>query len=287
MELRVIGEENRPPVLFMPGSDWDEKLSSAALRALRNDYCLLIPDAEEEADPAALEEALLRDTAGALWGAYGLNDGAEALLTLLNRDALDIRTRVVEGRFSLPDDTPGSGREIRCWTGYKDKKGKQSLEALRADGWQAAALTLKKLPKEKSTMAYCPSLATKQLKKAFGTAQCVSRTAVLPAGPERVLALLGEKPDAREAARLDRAAPVHCDEKKRTVLYEGSGAGLPVWYHLIRLEAVDDRHTRCTDRIYFRSSGKDGPVTEKSVRRHLLRLHILRLLALLGWRYAL
>lgn len=287
MELRTVGKKNLPPVLFMPGDDCDRRAAEAALRALKREYRLLIPDFEEGDGPDALAEALLRDRAEALWGAYGLNDGAEELLALLDRDALEIRTRVVEGRFTLPGEAPpaGDGR-IRCWTGYRDKEGKRSLEALRSQGWQAASLTLKKLPRGKSFLSYCPGAAAAQLKKAFGAAVSVRRSAVLPAGMERVWRLLGESPEAEEAARLDRAEPLRRDEEKRTLLYQGSGAGLPVWFHLIRLEAEDPRRTRCTDLVFFRAAA-GSPVTKRAVSSYLLRLHILRLLALLRSGHAL
>ena len=284
MELRTVGKKDRPAVLLLGGREWEAEDLAAALKALKKNYRLLIPifEAEENAGARleALEESVVREHAGALWGAYGLDDGAEELLRLLDRDRLDIRTRVVEGSFALPEEAaPPEAGEIRCWTGARDKAGKKALEALRARGGHVAALTLKKLPKGKSTLSYCPSIAAAQLKKAFGDAVSVSRVTTLAAPAERVWDLLCAGPAPKEAARLDRAEPMQRNRETMTLLYEGSSAALPVWHHLIRLEPAGENLTRCTDLIWFKAAGKGG-VKKSTVKRYLLYLYFTRALAL-------
>ena len=284
MELHAIGKKDRPPVLVLPGEGRTAEETAAALKKLKKSYRVLIGDLAGAEELPALEEALRQEGCGALWGAYGLDKGAEELLGLLERDRLDIRTRVVEGRFVPPEEAPAGDERIRCWTGKKDKEGKAALEALRARGWQASALTLKKLPKGESTLSYCPGTAAAQLKKAFGEAECVCRTVVFPFGMEPVWALLEQRPDPREAARLDRSEGLRRDEAKRTLLYQGSGGAMPVWVHRITLEAVDEGHTRVTDRICFRAGNKK--FKKSTVKNYLLRLTLERLLALLKESHA-
>lgn len=284
MELRTIGKKDRPAVLLLAGKDWEAEAVAAALKGLKKDYRLLIPvfEAEEAAgaDLSALEDDLMRDCAGTLWGAYGLNDGAEELLALLDRDKVRIRTRVVEGAFTPPEGGEADPGELRCWTGSKDKAGKNTLAALRARGGHVAALTLKRLPKGKSTLSYCPGTAANQMKKAFGEAICVSRSTVLPAGKEQVRRLLSAGPDERESSRLDRAEPLRTERDGDTLIYEGRSAALPVWHHTIRLESTGKGLTRCTDQILFRAD-EDNKGMKRTVKRYLIYLQLSRSLSLM------
>lgn len=284
MELRTIGKKDRPAVLLLAGRAWAPEDVAAALKRLKKDYRLLIPvfEAEESASAQlpALEEALLDDCAGTIWGAYGLGDGAEELLSLLDRDALRIRTRVVEGAFTPPAEPDADRGELRCWAGAKDKAAKKALEELRSRGGRATALTLKKLPRGKSTLAYCPGIAADQMKKAFGEAVCVRRTGVLPAGQVQVWRLLCAGPDERESARLDRAEPLRADEARGILVYEGRSEALPVWSHTIRLEPTGKGLTRCTDQILFRA-GQNTRAMKRSVKRYLVYLQLARALRLM------
>lgn len=285
MELRTVGKKDRPAVLLLPGKDWEPEALLAALKKLKKSYRLLIPvfEADESAGARlpALEDKLVRELGGTVWGAYGLGDGAQELLSLMGRERLHIRTGVVEGSFSPPEEAlPEDAGTLRCWTGARDKAGKKSLEAFRARGGRAVALTLKKLPKGKSTLAYCPNIAAEQMKKAFGEAVYVSRTSLLPAEKDRVWRLLDKGPDEKESSRLDRAEPLRADAPRGELLYEGSSEELPLWSHRIRLEAEKKGLTRCTDQIFFRA-GADSKVSKKAVKRYLLYLQVVRTLALL------
>ena len=289
MELRSVGKKDRPAVLLLAGKEWAADDVASALKGLKKDYRLLIPvyEAEESAGVRLieLEDALMADCVGMLWGAYGLGDGAEELLSLLGRERLRLRTGVVEGAFSLPEDALSAPGELRCWTGAKDKAAKKTLEALRSRGGHAAALTLKKLPRGKSTLAYCPGIAATQMKKAFGQALCVRRTAVLPAGRDEVWRLLRSGPDVRESSRLEKAAPLRADEETGVLVYEGSSPTLPVWNHVIRLESTGKGLTRCTDQILFRA-GENSKGMKRSVKRYLLYLQLTRSLTLMGMGHA-
>ena len=248
MELRTIGKKDRPAVLLLAGKDWEAEAVAAALKGLKKDYRLLIPVFETEeaagADLSALEDDLMRDCAGTLWGAYGLNDGAEELLALLDRDKVRIRTRVVEGAFTPPEGGEADPGELHCWTGSKDKAGKS------------------------------------QMKKAFGEAICVSRSTVLPAGKEQVRRLLSAGPDERESSRLDRAEPLRTERDGDTLIYEGRSAALPVWHHTIRLESTGKGLTRCTDQILFRAD-EDNKGMKRTVKRYLIYLQLSRSLSLM------
>ncbi len=272
-------------MLLLAGKAWEPEALAAALKGLKKNYRLLIPVFEAEESAGALvpelEDALLEDCAGTLWGAYGLGDGAEELMSLLGRDRLRIRTQVVEGAFPLPEETPSDPGELRCWTGARDKAGKKTLEALRGRGGHVAALTLKKLPKGKDTLSYCPGIAAAQMKKAFGEAVCVSRTSVLPAGRDQVWRLLRSGPDVQESSRLERAEPLRADESEGVLLYEGRSRALPVWSHVIRLEPTGKGLTRCTDQILFRAA-ENSKGMKRSVRRYLIYLQLARSLTLLG-----
>lgn len=285
MELRSVGKKDRPAVLLLAGKAWEPDDLAAALKDLKKHYRLLIPVFEAEENAGArlpeLEDALAEECVGTLWGAYGLSDGAGELMSLLSRERLRIRTPVVEGAFPLPEELPADPGVLRCWTGARDKAGKKTLEALRARGGHVAALTLKKLPKGKDTLSYCPGIAAAQMKKAFGEAVCVSRTSVLPAGREQVWRLLRSGPDVRESSRLERAEPLRADEPEGILIYEGSSRVLPVWSHVIRLEPTGKGLTRCTDQILFRAAENNNGM-KRSVRRYLIYLQLVRSLTLMG-----
>ena len=105
MELRETGKSGAAVVLL-----WEDGDSGAAfapvVRALEKTYRVLVPAFAPEETPdervAAVEAAILGAYDGRIWGAYGLRRGGEALLALLSRGGVRIRTAIVEGALAVP-----------------------------------------------------------------------------------------------------------------------------------------------------------------------------------------
>ena len=270
MEFERSGNAGAPAVLLLTDRPPAETLEK--LPGLEKDYCLLAAPADTAAE--ALEAALLRETDGLVWGAYGLHAGADALLRLLSRGRVRVRTAVLEGAFAMPD-TPPDPRNCRviCWIGGRDKAAKKSWQDYGHSASPADSLTIKKLPKKESLLSYRPDVAAQQLKKAFGTAVCVRRVSTLEHSPEQVLRFLEENPFYRERSVLTKIRPVERIHESGLQLLQGSSDKLSVWIHATRVDRQDGK-TVCVDRIELeagRLNAAAKPLAELYLT--LLQLH--------------
>ena len=154
-------------------------------------------------------------------------------------------------------ERPGQGWS---WIRAKDKAGERSLAALREACGGVASMTMKKLPKKKSTLNYCPGFAVGRMEKNFGSAVSVSRTARIRVPADTLWAELSDGPIQKEIARLREMLPVEKDETQRVLILEGKGdRHMELWSHLVRLEPDGDGATVCTDQILMRPRGMTGP----------------------------
>ncbi len=245
MELEKAGKSGAPAVLLL--TDRPPAEAVAGLPGLEKRYCLLAAPADAEI--IELEKALLAETDGLIWGAYGLHAGADALLRLLSRGRVRVRTAVLEGAFTLPETPPDPKNcKVICWMGSKDKAAKKAWQSYGQTVAPTDSLTIKKLPKNESLPAYRPDVAADRLKKAFGTAVCVRRVSVLDQEPARVWRHIWENPAYRERSLLTRVKPTERIDESGLQLMQGSSDKLSVWVHATRVEEQDGK-TVCVDRI--------------------------------------
>ena len=278
MELKSIGKNTAPAVLLLPGEGQVPEDVLGALKPMGKSYRLLLPVFDPGEGPEALEEALMNECAGRLWGAYGLGTGADMLLELIARGRIRVRSWVTEGPVTLPEGpiptTPG---KVWSWIRAKDKAGAQSLAALREKYAGVNALTMKKLPKKKSTLEHCPRFSAGRMEKAFGSAVSVSRSAAVDMPVDELWAMLREGHLRSEIARLRSRLPVEMDDREHRLILEGTGNSMELWSHMIRLEPGEDGGTVCTDQILMRPRGKKAP-TAGMVKLYLLYIQLRRAL---------
>lgn len=270
MELMSKGKNTAPAVLLLPGDGREPEEVLGALKAMGKPYRLLVPVFDPGEGTEALEEALMRECAGRLWGAYGLGSGADMLLELVARGRIRIRSWVTEGPVSLPEDPipPASGKGW-SWNRAKDKAGAQSLTALRERYADVNSLTLKKLPKKKTTLEHCPKFAAGRMEKTFGRAVCVSRSTTIDMPMDALWARLRDRHLRSEFARLSSRLPVEMDDGEHRLILEGQGDSMELWSHMIRLEPGEDGATVCTDQILMSPRGKKGP-SARTLKLYLL-----------------
>ena len=106
MELRETGKPGAAAVLLWPDDGSDAAVFAPVVRALEKSCRVLVPGFAPEEPPAArvaaVENALLSRYDGRIWGAYGLRGGGGAVLSLLSRGTVRVRTCVVEGAVEVP-----------------------------------------------------------------------------------------------------------------------------------------------------------------------------------------
>ena len=271
MELEKTGKAGTPAVLLLTDRVPEDTL--IAMKGLEKNYTLLAAPADAPAEE--LEAALLAETGGLLWGAYGLHAGGDALLRLLARDRVRIRTAVLEGAFTMPEILPDPRKtRVICWIGGKDKAAKKSWQGLGERVAPVDSLTVKKLPKKESLLSFRPDVAAAQLKKAFGTAVCVQRSCELDQSPERVWRYLREYPAYRERSLLTSHRPVERMEEARIQLLEGSSDKLTLWIHATHVEERDGK-TLCIDRIEL-EAGKRNAAARPLAELYLALLQLQR-----------
>lgn len=256
MELTVCGKAELPAVLLLPPAGMSGEELCRRLPGLEKQYRLLYPASPLSADE--LREALGRAGAERLWGAYGLREGATALLELLSRGCA-VRTAVVEGPFTLPERSlRGYGGTLVCWKGGKNKKAKKSWEALKKDVPRLRSLTLGKLKAKQDYLSLRPDLMAKRLCATFGAARTVRLTHTLPRTPETVWRELCRRPAGSAVAKLTEMRPLRQDDENLTQLLEGRGGKLSLWSHQVALSPLGDDRTVCTDQVEL-EAGKLTP----------------------------
>ncbi len=255
----TIGKTSAPAVLLLPGEELSPEEALSAVKGMGKYYRLLLPVFEDGEGQTALEDALIDQCAGRLWGAYGRGSGAELLLSLIAGGRVRIRTWVTEGAFD-PPGTPllRKGDRGFCWIGAKDKAGKKSLDALRENCPGVRSLTMKKLPKKKSTLVYCPKFAAGRMEKAFGQGVTIMRSAVVDVPADKLWAELCRRPGDLELARLRDISPLDKDESSHVLILEGKADFASLWSHLIRVEPGEDGKSVCTDQIMLCPRGRPG-----------------------------
>ena len=254
MEIKTYGKSSAPALLLLSGGgSWGEAAESA-LRALEKSYFLLVPAfAETESlseRAAALEECLLDDFAGRIWGAYGLREGGSVLLELLSRGKVRIRTAIAEGRVVLPAgglrDIPG---RLYYWYRAKDRKAKKLLKALRRVCPKLHTLALKKLKKDADFLSVRPDLMVKRLEKTFGKAQTVSVSSLMDANSDTIWRQLARRGVTKPMLHLTDMQPVTRSDEDRVQILEGQTRHISLWSHMIRLQRVSERETVFTDQV--------------------------------------
>ena len=278
MELITTGKDAAPAVLLLPGDGRTPEDVLGALKPMSKKYRLLLPVFGPGEGMEALEEALQRQCAGRLWGAYGLGSGADMLLELIARGRVRVRSWVTEGPVSPPEDPVARDHgKGWSWIRAKDKAAAQSLAALREKYADVNSLTMKKLPKKKSTLEHCPKFASGRMEKSFGTAVSVSRSTVIDMPVDELWAKLRDRHLRSEIARLRSRLPVEMDDGEHRLILEGAGDSMELWSHMIRLEPGEEGATVCTDQILMRPVGKKG-LTVSAVKLYLLCAQLSRAL---------
>lgn len=264
MELRETGKPGAAAVLLWPDDGLDAAVFAPVVHALEKTCRVLVPKFTPEEPPAArvaaVENALLFRYDGRIWGAYGLRGGGSAILSLLSRGTVRVRTCVVEG----PVEVPAQGlREFSGtlfhWKGSRDKGAGKSWEALRKAFPALRSLTLQKLKAGQNVVSIRPDIMAKRLLKAFGSAGIVRVYTPVPHSASRVWRQLNRRPAGKAIGRLRTMQPLRRTDEDRTQIIEGAAKGIPLWSHMTRVEPCGEHGAACVDQVEI-SAGKLTPV---------------------------
>lgn len=273
MELRETGKPGAAAVLLWPDDGLDAAVFAPVVRALEKSCRVLVPGFAPEEPPAArvaaVENALLSRYDGRIWGAYGLRGGGSAILSLLSRGTVRVRTCVVEG----PVDVPAQGlREFSGtlfhWKGSRDKGAGKSWEALHKAYPALRSLTLRKLKAGQNVVSIRPDIMAKRLLKAFGSAGIVRVYTRVPHSASRVWRLLNRRPAGKAIGRLRTMQPLRRTDEDRTQIIEGAAKGIPLWSHMTRVEPCGEYGAACVDQVEI-SAGKLTPVVMRIAEIYL------------------
>lgn len=273
MELRETGKPGAAAVLLWPDDGLDAAVFAPVVRALEKSCRVLVPGFAPEEPPAArvaaVENALLSRYDGRIWGAYGLRGGGSAILSLLSRGTVRVRTCVVEG----PVDVPAQGlREFSGtlfhWKGSRDKGAGKSWEALHKAYPALRSLTLRKLKAGQNVVSIRPDIMAKRLLKAFGSAGIVRVCTRVPHSASRVWRLLNRRPAGKAIGRLRTMQPLRRTDEDRTQIIEGAAKGIPLWSHMTRVEPCGEYGAACVDQVEI-SAGKLTPVVMRIAEIYL------------------
>lgn len=273
MELRETGKPGAAAVLLWPDDGLDAAVFAPVVRALEKSCRVLVPGFAPEEPPAArvaaVENALLSRYDGRIWGAYGLRGGGSAILSLLSRGTVRVRTCVVEG----PVDVPAQGlREFSGtlfhWKGSRDKGAGKSWEALHKAFPALRSLTLRKLKAGQNVVSIRPDIMAKRLLKAFGSAGIVRVCTRVPHSASRVWRLLNRRPAGKAIGRLRTMQPLCRTDEDRTQIIEGAAKGIPLWSHMTRVEPCGEYGAACVDQVEI-SAGKLTPVVMRIAEIYL------------------
>lgn len=273
MELRETGKPGAAAVLLWPDDGLDAAVFAPVVRALEKSCRVLVPGFAPEEPPAArvaaVENALLSRYDGRIWGAYGLRGGGSAILSLLSRGTVRVRTCVVEGAV----DVPAQGlREFSGtlfhWKGSRDKGAGKSWEALHKAFPALRSLTLRKLKAGQNVVSIRPDIMAKRLLKAFGSAGIVRVCTRVPHSASRVWRLLNRRPAGKAIGRLRTMQPLRRTDEDRTQIIEGAAKGIPLWSHMTRVEPCGEYGAACVDQVEI-SAGKLTPVAMRIAEIYL------------------
>ena len=273
MELRETGKPGAAAVLLWPDDGLDAAVFAPVVRALEKSCRVLVPGFAPEEPPAArvaaVENALLSRYDGRIGGAYGLRGGGSAILSLLSRGTVRVRTCVVEG----PVDVPAQGlREFSGtlfhWKGSRDKGAGKSWEALHKAYPALRSLTLRKLKAGQNVVSIRPDIMAKRLLKAFGSAGIVRVYTRVPHSASRVWRLLNRRPAGKAIGRLRTMQPLRRTDEDRTQIIEGAAKRIPLWSHMTRVEPCGEYGAACVDQVEI-SAGKLTPVVMRIAEIYL------------------
>ena len=273
MELRETGKPGAAAVLLWPDDGLDAAVFAPVVRALEKSCRVLVPGFAPEEPPAArvaaVENALLSRYDGRIWGAYGLRGGGSAILSLLSRETVRVRTCVVEGAVEVPAQglREFSGTLFH-WKGSRDKGAEKSWEALHKAYPALRSLTLRKLKAGQNVVSIRPDIMAKRLLKAFGSAGIVRVCTRVPHSASRVWRLLNRRPAGKAIGRLRTMQPLRRTDEDRTQIIEGAAKGIPLWRHMTRVEPCGEYGAACVDQVEI-SAGKLTPVVMRIAEIYL------------------
>ena len=273
MELRETGKPGAAAVLLWPDDGLDAAVFAPVVRALEKSCRVLVPGFAPEEPPAArvaaVENALLSRYDGRIWGAYGLRGGGSAILSLLSRGTVRVRTCVVEGAVEVPAQglREFSGTLFH-WKGSRDKGAGKSWEALHKAFPALRSLTLRKLKAGQNVVSIRPDIMAKRLLKAFGSAGIVRVCTRVPHSASRVWRLLNRRPAGKAIGRLRTMQPLRRTDEDRTQIIEGAAKGIPLWSHMTRVEPCGEYGAACVDQVEI-SAGKLTPVVMRIAEIYL------------------
>ncbi len=273
MELRETGKPGAAAVLLWPDDGSDAAVFAPVVRALEKSCRVLVPGFAPDEPPAArvaaVENALLSRYDGRIWGAYGLRGGGGAVLSLLSRGTVRVRTCVVEGAVEVPAQglREFSGTLFH-WKGSRDKGAEKSWEALHKAFPALRSLTLRKLKAGQNVVSIRPDIMAKRLLKAFGSAGTVRVCTRVPHSASRVWRLLNRRPAGKAIGRLRTMQPLRRTDEDRTQIIEGAAKGIPLWSHMTRVEPCGEHSAACVDQVEI-SAGKLTPVVMRIAEIYL------------------
>ena len=278
MKLDNWGSPDHGAVLLLTGARYTPAQVRAALPGLEKEYHVLAASGLD-ASPEEICDALRRAGVVRLWGAYGLEAGADALLAFLAAGEMEVRTAVTEGPFSLPAGTladwPGT---LICWKGGRDKKAQKAWQALKARRPELRSLTLDKLKTGQTYLSRRPDLMEKRLCATFGPVSALQVTDVF-LGSEKEVWRLAAGEAGPEFPLLRELEPPREDEARHIRIREGRGRELPYWNRRTELTGAGDGAVQCTDQVHY-VPGKRAALTRRLGELYL-RLDHVRLAGLL------
>lgn len=251
MKLEAYGDPGKGAVLLLTGERYAPSELRAAMPGLEKRYRILAA-AGTDAPPEKLADALRRAGVVRLWGAYGLERGADALLALLAAGEMEVRTAVTEGPFRLPAvSLAGYGGKLICWKGGRDKKAEKAWKALKAELPGLRSLTLDKLKKGQTYLSRRPDLMERRLCATFGDASALQVTDVFLGSEKEAWRLLSGPETGRDFPLLREPGQVRADEARHIRIREGRGDGISFWNRLTLTESAGDGAVICVDQVEF------------------------------------
>ena len=259
MKLENWGTADKGAVLLLTGERFTPAQVREALPGLEKRYHVLVSSGTG-ASPEELFDALRCAGVVRLWGAYGLEAGADALLAFLAAGSMEVRTAVTEGCFSLPAaslaEYPGT---LICWKGGRDKPAEKSWKALKAQRPGLRSLTLDKLKKGQTYLSRRPDLMEKRLTATFGDVSALQVTDVF-LGSEKEVWQFFSGETGSDFPLLRELAPPREDEARHIRIREGRGEDIPFWNRRLELERAGDGAVKCVDQVEYSAGKRQGRI---------------------------
>ena len=275
MEFYTFGKPNNPTLLLLGGEGMDQNALYLPLKKLESSYYLLIPvfapGESMERRLEGVEECLREHFCSRIWGAYGLDEGGTLLLALLSRGQVCIRTAIVDGAITLPEQPLNPDSPLVYWYGSRDKAAKKQLKLLRESIPMLRTVQLKKLRAGERFLDIRPDLMVKRMKRSFGAAKLVNLSVLLEVNAQQLWELLSLR-DHTAAEQLKAPPTITLVPERLLLEIEGQSTLSKHWSHRLYLEPLEENLTLCTHQLEL-SAGAMAAVSVPRAKALLKKEH--------------